>query len=155
MSATQTKIQRAILSVTDKTGLVEFAQRLFTHGSPESCPESILFFLKGVMISGQYEDKAIKPFQHVCCMKSVFLGNLLAVEKITSDDENLASFFVRPLYYGAKGIESGMNQALLNLLRVSPGEFHSQMKVSRMKDFNSHRSLPLLIFNVLCIIGIS
>ena len=28
MSATQTKIQRAILSVTDKTGLVDFARRL-------------------------------------------------------------------------------------------------------------------------------
>ena len=32
MSATQTKIQRAILSVTDKTGLVEFARRLAGMG---------------------------------------------------------------------------------------------------------------------------
>ena len=30
MSASQTKIKRAILSVTDKTGLVEFARRLAT-----------------------------------------------------------------------------------------------------------------------------
>jgi phosphoribosylaminoimidazolecarboxamide formyltransferase / IMP cyclohydrolase len=32
MSATQTKIQRAILSVTDKTGLVEFARKLVAMG---------------------------------------------------------------------------------------------------------------------------
>ena len=32
MSATQTKIQRAILSVTDKTGLVEFARKLAAMG---------------------------------------------------------------------------------------------------------------------------
>ena len=32
MSATQTKIQRAILSVTDKTGLVEFARKLAGMG---------------------------------------------------------------------------------------------------------------------------
>src|SRR5580693_1840888 len=32
MSATQTKIQRAILSVTDKTGLVEFARKLSALG---------------------------------------------------------------------------------------------------------------------------
>jgi phosphoribosylaminoimidazolecarboxamide formyltransferase/IMP cyclohydrolase len=32
MSATQTKIQRAILSVTDKTGLVEFARKLSGMG---------------------------------------------------------------------------------------------------------------------------
>jgi phosphoribosylaminoimidazolecarboxamide formyltransferase / IMP cyclohydrolase len=32
MSPTQSKIQRAILSVTDKTGLVEFARRLAGHG---------------------------------------------------------------------------------------------------------------------------
>ena len=32
MSATQTKIQRAILSVTDKTGLVDFARKLAALG---------------------------------------------------------------------------------------------------------------------------
>ncbi len=32
MSATQTKIQRAILSVTDKTGLVDFARKLAGMG---------------------------------------------------------------------------------------------------------------------------
>ena len=32
MSATQTKIRRAILSVTDKTGLVEFARKLAGMG---------------------------------------------------------------------------------------------------------------------------
>src|SRR5580693_7814171 len=32
MSATQTKIERAILSVTDKTGLVEFARKLAGMG---------------------------------------------------------------------------------------------------------------------------
>jgi len=32
MSASQTKIQRAILSVTDKTGLVEFSRKLADLG---------------------------------------------------------------------------------------------------------------------------